>query len=163
MDVAELAGVDDLLQLRDARVVLEQVADHQRAPALLRRGDRLLRVGDRLRQRLLDEAVLARAQHALGERGVARDGGGEDDGVELLVGEQLLQIAGEARARERARIALARRLGGVAAPGQLAAREGSEVARQVRAPVAEARDAQSDRDPCILSAATTRSAARPSP
>src|SRR4051795_6957033 len=163
VDVAELAGVGDLLELRDARVVLEQVADHQRPAALRRRGDRPLGVGHRLRERLLDEAVLAGAQHALGERGVGGDRGGEDDGVELRIVQQVAQLAGEPRGRERARVALARRLGGVAAPAQLAAREGGEVTRQVRAPVAEARDAQSDRHACILSAATTRSPARPSP
>src|SRR3954463_16020729 len=59
VDVAELAGVGDLLQLLDARVVLEQVADHEHATRLLGRGDDTLRLRHGLRQRLLDEAVLA--------------------------------------------------------------------------------------------------------
>ena len=146
MDVAELAGVGDLLQLRDARVVLEQVADHQRSA----RSPRPPRPRARRRRPTAPAASrrssacrrAARARRA--RRGVGH-GRGEHDGVELGVAEQVVELAGEARARERARVALARRLGGVAAPGQLAAREGGEVARQVRAPVAEARDAQSDR------------------
>src|SRR5215210_2606924 len=163
VDVAELARVGDLLELGDAGVVLEQVADHQDPPGLGSRGHGALAVGDGLRQRLLDEAVLARAQHLLGQRGVGRHGGGEHDGVELRVAEQVAEVGREARAREAAGHALARRLGGVAAPGQLAAGQAGEVARQVGAPVAQPGDPHSDRHAPILRAATTRSPARPSP
>ena len=47
VDVAELAGVGDLLELGDAGVVLEQVADHQDPAGLRGRGDRALGVRDR--------------------------------------------------------------------------------------------------------------------
>ena len=67
---------------------------------LRRRGDRALGVGDRLRERLLDEAVLAGLEHALGERGVRRHRRREHDGVELGVVEQVVEVGGEARARE---------------------------------------------------------------
>ena len=58
-DLAELAAVGELLELADARVVLEQVPDHQVPPRGLRRGDGALGVPHRLRERLLDKAVLA--------------------------------------------------------------------------------------------------------
>ena len=91
-DPAEVAAVDELLELDDARVVLEQVADHQHAIRGSRRGDDRLGVGHGLRHRLFHEAVLARRQDALRERGVRRHGRGEDDGVERVVGEHLVQI-----------------------------------------------------------------------
>ena len=85
MDLAELSAVGELLELAHARVVLEQVADHQRAPGPLRRVDRPLGVGDRLGERLLDETVLACFEHAHGELGVRGNGGGERDRIERLV------------------------------------------------------------------------------
>ena len=123
-DLAELAGVDDLLQLRDARVVLEQVADHQHAVG--RFGcclDHALGVGDRLRQRLLDEAVLAGLEAPRAASvGVRRHGGREHDRVELRVGEQVVEVAGEARAAGTACAMRSRALlDRVAAPAQLTA------------------------------------------
>ena len=59
VEVAQLAGVDQLLQAGDCRVVLEQVPDHQDAPGLLGGGDGPFGIGGARRQRLLDEAVLA--------------------------------------------------------------------------------------------------------
>ena len=73
------------LSFRDARVVLEQVADHQHPAGRLGRGHGPLGVGDRLRQRLLDEAVLAGLEHADRELGVGRDRGGQRDRVERRV------------------------------------------------------------------------------
>ena len=71
-------------------MVLEQVPDHQHPSAVTRRRDHPLRLLDRLRERLLDKAVLARAQHPLGELPVAGDGGGQGDRVELIVLEQIV-------------------------------------------------------------------------
>ena len=125
------------LSLRDARVVLEQVPDHQRAPGGLGRGDGALGLGDRLGERLLDEAVLAGAEHALGELGVRGHRGGEGDGVERVVGEQVVERrpcgARGSAAPTRSSAAGSR----VAQPGELAPGDGGEVAGEVRAPVAE--------------------------
>ena len=150
----------------DARVVLEQVADHERPSRLLRRGDGALGVGDRLRERLLDEAVLAGAQHALGEIGVGRDGRGQDDGVERVVGQEVVERPGAARTGEARADALERGGVAVAQPGQLAALNRGEVAREVGPPVAQPGDADRDRVHAPIlraSAAATRSPARPSP
>ncbi len=89
---AELAVVDQLLELDDARVVLEQVADHQHAVRAARRGDDRLGVGHGLGHRLLHEAVLARREHALRERGVGRHRRRERDGVDRVVGEHLVEV-----------------------------------------------------------------------
>ena len=91
--LAELARVGQLLELPDARVVLEQVADHQHPPESARGRHRALGVGDRLRQRLLDEAVLAGLEHPHRELRVRRDRRRERDRVELRIGEQLVEIA----------------------------------------------------------------------
>ena len=105
VDVAELARVGDLLQLDHARVVLEQVADHQDLARALGRGRDLLGVGDGLRQRLLDEAVLAGLERLEREVGVGRHRRGDDHRVERVVGEQIVDVAGgRPDAREAARV-----------------------------------------------------------
>ena len=136
--LAELTRVHDLLQREHARVVLEQVPDHQQPPRLGGGRNRQLRVGDRLRKRLLDEAVLARLEHPGGERRVRRHRRREHDRVERGVAQQLIEVAGEARRGKLAGEALASLRVGVAAPGQLALGKRGEVAREVRPPVAEA-------------------------
>ena len=68
-------------------------------------------------------------------------GRGQDDRVEVGIGEQVVEVGGEAGGREGRRPARAGLLGGVAAPGQLAAADRGEVAGEVGAPVAEAHDA----------------------
>ena len=96
--VAELARVDELLQLADARVVEQQVAGHQHEVALLGERDELVHLGAAHRRRLLDEDVLARLERLLRERVVRRHRRRDDDRLELGVGEQLVERAGR-RAR----------------------------------------------------------------
>jgi hypothetical protein len=166
VDVAELPRIGDLLELGDARVVLEQVADHQGPARLVRGGHGALGALHRLGERLLDEAVLARAQDGLGELGVRRHRRGQDDRVEAGVGEQLAQVRGPARRRHEGAGALERGRRAVAQPCDLAARDRGEVPGEVRAPVAEARHADANRAHAAIlraSAATTRPPARPSP
>ena len=93
-DLAELARVGDLLQPQHARVVLEQVADHQHALGGARRLDGTLGVGDPLGQRLLDEAVLARLQHPGGEVGMGGNGRGQRDRVEPRIGQKVVEVGG---------------------------------------------------------------------
>ena len=108
--LAELARVRQLLEPLHARVVLEQMADHQHPAACVGRRHRTLRVGHRLRQRLLHEAVLARLEHADGQFRVGRDRRGEGDRVERVVGQQLVEVgrhpdAGKPRRARLARLA----------------------------------------------------------
>src|SRR4051794_13103662 len=63
VDVAELARPGDLLEFVYARVVLQQMPDHQDPAGRARRLARALGVGGGLRERLLYEAVLARLEH----------------------------------------------------------------------------------------------------
>ena len=80
--VAELARVDELLQLADARVVEEQVAGHQHEVALGGERDELVHLAAAHRRRLLDEHVLAGLQRLLRELVVGRHGRGDHDRVE---------------------------------------------------------------------------------
>ena len=98
--VAELAGARQLAELLDARVILEQVADHQDAVGCPRGLDEGLRLRSRARQRLLDEAVLPGFEHPGGELRVGRHRRGDHHGVERVVGEQLVERACGARRRE---------------------------------------------------------------
>ena len=118
-----------------------------------------LGVGDRLRERLLDEAVLARLEHAHGQLGVRRHRGGEHDGVEVGVAEQVVEVGGEARLAELAREALAHLVAPVAAPAQLGVGQRVEVAREVRAPVAQAHDPDGQRR--VAHSSTVRRAPAP--
>ena len=134
------------MSLLDARVVLEQVADHQDPAGALGGRDDLLGLGDRLRQRLLDEAVLAGLEHAHGEVGVGRHRRGDDDRVELGVGQQLVEVAARRARRGTAAPTRSRASSdAVADPAQLGAGQAVEVAGEVRAPVAEADDPDPDR------------------
>ena len=80
--LAELARVDELLHLAEARVVEEQVPGHQHEAALLRQRDELLHLARPHRRRLLDEHVLARLERLLRERVVRRHGRRDDDRVD---------------------------------------------------------------------------------
>ena len=91
--LAELAGVDQLLQLPDAGVVEQQMARHQHEVALGRERDELVHLGGAHRRRLLDEHVLARLERLLRERVVRRHRRRDHDGVERPVGEQLVEVA----------------------------------------------------------------------
>ncbi len=108
VDLAELTRVGELLELADAGVVLEQVSNHQRAIGAFGGRDHALCVGDRERERLLDEAVLASGEHALGELGVRGHGGRESDRVERVVLEQILETVGHRDSRQERRGAIAR-------------------------------------------------------
>ncbi len=144
VEPAELVAVDQRLQPRDRGVVLEQVPDHENLAGVIGRGDSALGVGGGGGERLLDEAVLARLGDGDRELSVRGHRRGEHDRVELLVGEEIVERAGGARGWKRALEPCARVRRGVAQPAQLAARDRGEVAREVRAPVAEPDDADAD-------------------
>ena len=82
--VAELARVDQLLQLLHARVVEQEVAGHEHARATRRERDELLHLRGAHRGRLLDERVLARLERALRERVMRRHGCRDDDAVDAI-------------------------------------------------------------------------------
>jgi hypothetical protein len=136
----ELAGVDQLLELDDAGVVLEQMADHQRSAGALRSRHHGLGVGGRLRHRLLNEAVLARRDHLDRQCGVRRYRRRERHGVDTVVCEHLVEVGGRAGVREQRRDTLAVGVERIADPGELCTRECREVASDVRSPVPQAGD-----------------------
>ena len=84
-------------------MVEEQVAGHEHEPARLGEGDELLHLLAAHRRRLLDEDVLARLERLLRELVVGRHRGRDDDGVDLLVRQQV----GERGRRARLRVARA--------------------------------------------------------
>ena len=136
--VAELAGAHQLAELLNARVILEQVTDHQDAVGCPRGLDEGLRLRSRAAHRLLDKAVLPGFEHPRGELCVGRHRRGHHHGVERVVGEQVVERARGARRREGRPPALERLLGRVAEPGQLRVGKPVEIAGEVRSPVAEA-------------------------
>ena len=136
--VAELAGVDQLLQLQHARVVEQQVARHQHAVCARRERDQLVHLDRAHRGRLLDEDVLAGLECPLGERVVGRHGRRDHDGVERVVGEQVVDLGRRARVRVPRGHRLELGAVEVADPGQVG--EVVEVAGEVRAPVVEPDD-----------------------
>ena len=141
------------------RVVLEQVADHQHAVGRARPPrPRARRRRRRLRQRLLDEAVLAglAARARRGPRGSAPASRARPRRARVL--EQLVERRRRAHAGKRAATRARACRVGVAQPGELAPGQRGEVAREVRAPVAEAGDADASSPPS--SAAPRRRARR---
>ena len=136
-DLAERAGVDELLHLPEARVVEQQVAGHEHEVACLGERDELLHLLAPHRRRLLDEDVLARVERLLRERVVGRDGRGDDDGVDAVVCEQLVERAGDPRLRVPLRVLRPPRLVGVADPREVG--ELPDDADDVLPPAADAR------------------------
>src|SRR5690242_36924 len=133
--VAELARVDELLQLLHRGVVEEQVARHQHEAARLRQGDQLLHLGDPHRRRLLDEDVQTGRESLSRERIVGRDRRRDHDRIDLAGGDHLVEVAGDPSVGEAARELVPQRVARVAEPAEV----GDVVvyAREVPAPVAE--------------------------
>src|SRR5918992_3946640 len=140
---AELAGLDQLVHLLDAGVVLEKMPDHEHPVAGARGLDDLLRLLDRASERLLDKAVLARLEHLARQLGVRGHRGGERDRIERLVAEHLVEGAGRTSSRKRPREPIQGLGRLVAEPGELAFRQAVEVPCEVGTPVAEAHDPDS--------------------
>ena len=98
--LAELARVDELLQLSDAGVVEEQVAGHQHEVALARQiRDELVHLRALHRRRLLDENVLARLERLPRELVVGRHGSRDHDRVQFRVGQHLGVVRGRCALR----------------------------------------------------------------
>src|SRR3954454_3836684 len=98
-DLADLTSVEQVLDRVDGRRVDEGVARHEHEPALIRDLDELLGFLGGLRERLLDEDVLAGLEAALGERVVGRDRGDDEDRVDRVVVDDRLDLSGQVDAR----------------------------------------------------------------
>jgi hypothetical protein len=167
-DVPELPRLNKLLQHSHARVVEEEVSGHEDEVALLRQRDELFGlVGDES-HRLFDQDVLSGEKGATRELGMRHDRGGEDDGVELVVREQVAEVRRRPYARVPGTELGKPRVARVAEPRELRTRDGAEVSRQVRAPITEpgepdAHDLTFHRPGKLQRRSAIRSAARPSP
>ncbi len=137
MDIAELAGVDYLLELSHARVVLEEVPDHQ-APAAGAIGvEHALGLECSEGERLLHEAGLACLQDSGGKLRVRGHRSGHRDCVQGGVGQQVVQLGREASTRKQGLESSTRRLAAITAPRELARRQSVEVSGKIRAPISE--------------------------
>ena len=123
VDVAELAGVGDLLELLTPGWYSSRWPTIRIAAGALGRRDRALGVGDRLRQRLLDEAVLAGLEHPRGEPAWVGTGVAITTASSSASAEQLVEVGREPRAGEARPQARRGPSSRVAAPGQLGAGE----------------------------------------
>ena len=94
-DVAEFAGVDQLLELLDAGVVEQQVAGHEDEVTFLREPDELVDLGARHRRRLLDEDVFTGLERELCKLVVRGHGGGDHHRVECGILEHLLEVSAQ--------------------------------------------------------------------
>ena len=68
--------------------------DRQRDPGLLRRGDQLIALGDGGGEQLLGEDVLPRRDHLPEQIAVSGGRGGDGHAVEILPGQQRLEVQG---------------------------------------------------------------------
>ena len=133
---AELARVDQFLQLQHAGVVEQQVARHQDEVACVGERDELVHLGRVHRGRLLHHHVLAGFERALCERVMRGDRRRDDDRVDGVVGQRFVEVARDLCVGIPRGEALAELGVDVDEPGKLG--EIVEVADEVRAPVAEA-------------------------
>ena len=139
MHLSELPRIDERLEAVDARVVFEQVPDHQHAAVLASHAHGLLRLRGRLGQRLLHQYMLSRFEAAAGQVGVRGHRRGDDHGLEGVVLEQLVDRAGCPCIRKTSAGGLEPLGRVVADPGQARPGQGVHVAGEIRAPVAEPR------------------------
>ena len=95
-DLAEFAGVDQLLQLLEGRMEAQHMADHEDARIFLRRRHRPLAVRHGQRDRLLDQHVLAGLDRAHGEVGMELRRQRHDDAVDVVAGKQRVRLDGKA-------------------------------------------------------------------
>ena len=96
LDLAEFAGVDQLLQLFEGRMEAQHMADHEDARIFLRSRHRPLAVVDGQRDRLFDQHVLAGLDSPYGEVGMELRRQRHDDAVDVVAGKQLVRLDGEA-------------------------------------------------------------------
>ena len=135
--LAELARVDELLHLAEARVVEQQVAGHEDEVAGLGQRDELLHLLSPHRGRLLDEDVLPGFERLLREAVVRRDRRRDHDRLDVVVGDEVVERARHPRARIALRVLRAPRLVGVADPREVG--ELTDDADDVLPPPADAR------------------------
>ena len=109
VDVAELAGVGDLLQLGTPGWYSSRWPTIRIRPAALAAATARSASSTDCASGFSTKQCLPALEHALGERRVGRDRRGEHDGVERVVGEQVVEVGREARGGNDAREALARR------------------------------------------------------
>ena len=142
MDLAQVSGVHELLELEDGGMVLEDVAHHEDPFAAAGRLHELLRLPDLQGEGLLHEHVLARLER-LPRQLVMEDGGaGHRDRLYLGIVQQVVE-AGDGADTPVARLRLPAGPGiGVAHGGQMAHLK--QVAAQVPPPVSTARQPNPD-------------------
>ena len=144
VDLAELARVDEALDHRDRWAVEEGVAGHEDELVLLREPrelDYLLGGGG---QRLLDEHVLSGFERGHREGVVARDRRGDRNGIEIAVPQELLIQCGAGDAGKAARDRLEGARPRIAHMRDVEHRRLCEVANEIRAPVPDPDDADTD-------------------
>ena len=102
VDVAEIAGADDLADLLDRAGVDEGVVDHQGQVAARRFFDQPPRIVGGGGDRLFDDDVLAGAQRGKGQLVMRRDRRGDQHGIDGGVVDQRARILMQRQARDSA-------------------------------------------------------------
>jgi len=138
VDLAEVAGVDELLDLAHRWAEDEGVADHEREATLGGEVDQLAGLRRVRGHGLLDEDVLAGLEGGPGEGMVRADRREDEHGVDVRVGEDLVVLGGDGHRRVAGLSLLEGLRPGVADPLDLRPRQFAVVAQEVGAPVAVA-------------------------
>ncbi len=135
LDVAELAAQHQLADLEHRRRVAVGVVAHQHQAPLVGRGHELLALGQRGRQRLLDQHVLARFERSQHDLGVGGGRRGHGHGHDLGIVEHPAEIVGDLDATGVAQGPPGAFLVEIAYPAKVPVGTGQEVPDQVGAPV----------------------------
>ena len=135
LDLADVAGLDDLLDAAHGGGVDEGVPHHERQLLLRRQLDQFVALLRGLGHRLLDEGVLPRLEALLRQLVMEVDRRGDDHGVDFLVADDLLEVLrGLHRGIQLLHVGQPL-LVLVADVPDLALRQGTEVPDEVRPPV----------------------------
>jgi hypothetical protein len=141
---AELARVDQLLDLHHRRAVQERVPGHQHQAVLGSEREELSGVLHGGCERLLDEDVLARVQRSRGQLEVRGDGSRDRDRVHVIGGQHVRVLGRGPHARVTAQHLVERLRPRVDHPHGLRTIERVEIADDVRPPVAHADHRETD-------------------
>lgn len=145
IDAAELAAIKVGLQMQDAGIVEEDMADHQDATLLRGEVGEFAALGAGLGEGLFAEHVLAGLERSLDQGVVCAGRRGDNHGVDVGGLRDLAGVGGDGHAAEEFLRGLEAGFGAITDADDLDPVHGAEIADVIRAPLAEANHANAHR------------------